>query len=215
MIETDPKTCVNDLGLLAVPFYVCECVCVTMPPDDNSVWIGWTSKSVMQVGPLRCYGGTEGMWKWKSLSRVSPNSLLFTCQVPHFPWAQFHFITRMRETDTVDTDHLHAQQVLSFGTIAGDTAADLSRSEFIWTAESPSVRSSEWIMHTSSPHPTHSHRFDSEQRRCFSERRREGAKKGGKQKEGHEERASYKSHQCSLTTSTSTEWRNPDKPHGL
>lgn len=28
MIETDQKTCVNDLGLLAVPFYVCECVCV-------------------------------------------------------------------------------------------------------------------------------------------------------------------------------------------
>lgn len=28
MIETDPKTCVNDLGLLAVPFRVCECVCV-------------------------------------------------------------------------------------------------------------------------------------------------------------------------------------------
>lgn len=83
----------------------------------------------------------------------------------------------MRETDTADTDHLHAQQVPCFGTIAGDTAADLSRSAFIWTAESPSVCSSEWIMHTSSPHPTHSHRFDSKQRRCFGERRREGVKK--------------------------------------
>jgi len=41
---------------------------------------------------------------------------------------ELNFITRMRKTDT---DHLHAQQVPSFGTIAGDTAADLSRSEFI------------------------------------------------------------------------------------
>ncbi len=108
-----------------------------------------------------------------------------------------------REKDTADADHLCAQQVPCFGTIAGDTAADLSRSEFIWTAESPSVCSSEWIMNTSSPHQTHSHRFDSEQR-CFGERRRGRAKKGGKERGGHEERASYKSHQCSLTTSAAT-----------
>lgn len=124
-------------------------------------------------------------------SSLPPSSILFHNQ-------------KWEKQTLADADHLCAQQVPCFGTIAGDTAADPSRSAFIWTAESPSVCSSEWIMHTSSPHPTHSHRFDSEQRRCFGDRRRGIVKKWGKERGGNEERASYKSHQCSLTTSTAT-----------
>lgn len=73
-------------------------------------------------------------------------------------------------------------------------------SAFIGKTESPSVCSSQLIMHSSSPHPTHSHNSHSEQGRCYRERKRERVKNGW---EKYDERDSYMSHQSSLTTSSS------------
>lgn len=180
---------------------VCVCVCVLQCHQMTTLFgleeppkaLRKLDRSAVMEEPEECGNGNHCP-RFPPIPSCLPVKL---CTSP-----DLHFITR--ETDAADTDHLRTQRVSWFRTIAGDNPTDLSRSGFIWTAESPSVCFSGWIMHTSSPHQTHSHCFDSEQRRCFGKRRRERLKKGGKERMTWGVRVLHKSLQCSLTTSTAT-----------